>query len=314
MANPFFSIVIPSYNRASSIKESIDSVLTQSFKSFEVIVVDDASTDNTQEVMEEYSANPQVLYHRNEVNLERCRSRNKGFDLSNGQYICCLDSDDLFLENHLQSLHDQIESSEEKKIMILSHYKKVHADGKSVTRKYFPIPTNKRDIVNYLFDTRTCFGIGHSCMHREILKEFRFYDDIYLMEDSELLMRIATKYDVVLNTEPNLLIRQFPDRSIDSPAYLKEQMLRLKGLNLIDEGEVLKPFVDNDVKKEVFAYMYYRIAIHFDAIGNSSEARKYAWKSILAKPAYQPKINWLLLLYSLPGGFVLRKLKSRFKS
>ena len=105
--NPFFSIIIPSYNRAHSILGAVSSILNQSFKFFEIIVVDDASTDNTREIIATIH-DERVFYLRNEDNLERCNSRNIGIRRAKGQYVCFLDSDDYHLPDHLKLIYDEI--------------------------------------------------------------------------------------------------------------------------------------------------------------------------------------------------------------
>jgi glycosyltransferase involved in cell wall biosynthesis len=107
MPDPFFSIITPAFNRAVLLPKAIESVLGQTFKSFEYIIIDDASTDNTKEVVESFK-DDRIIYSKNEKNLERGASRNKGIELSKGKYICFLDSDDEYCSNHLQILYDHI--------------------------------------------------------------------------------------------------------------------------------------------------------------------------------------------------------------
>ena len=112
MKTPYFSIVIPTYNRAHSILKGIKSILSQSFQDFEIIIIDDASKDNTEKVVQEIK-DTRVRYFRNEANLERCLSRNKGIELAKGKYICFLDSDDYHLPNHLEILYTSIQAKNE---------------------------------------------------------------------------------------------------------------------------------------------------------------------------------------------------------
>ena len=105
---PFFSVIIPVYNRAHSIVKAIDSLFLQSYQNFEVIVVDDASTDNTKEIVTAIQ-NPKLKFVQNDSNQERCITRNRGISLARGQYICFLDSDDYHLPNHLELIHKEIQ-------------------------------------------------------------------------------------------------------------------------------------------------------------------------------------------------------------
>lgn len=87
------SVIIPTYNRARLVQESIDSVLQQSFRDFEIIVIDDGSTDDTEQVLQRFSS--QIRYIK-QGNRGLNAARNRAIDLSQGEYIAFLDSDDLW--------------------------------------------------------------------------------------------------------------------------------------------------------------------------------------------------------------------------
>src|SRR5262245_32601052 len=102
----FFTIVIPTYNRAQLIDATIQSVLQQTYRNYEVIVVDDGSTDNTEEVVKKYLA-PNFIYYKLEHG-ERSAARNFGTSKAKGDYINWFDSDDIMLPNHLEELNKAI--------------------------------------------------------------------------------------------------------------------------------------------------------------------------------------------------------------
>ena len=93
-ADIFFSIVIPTYNRASLIFETLDSVLSQSYTNYEVIIVDNCSTDNTEELLQPLMLSGKIRYIRNAENKERSYSRNVGLENAKGDFLTLLDSDD----------------------------------------------------------------------------------------------------------------------------------------------------------------------------------------------------------------------------
>jgi glycosyltransferase involved in cell wall biosynthesis len=90
---PYFSVVIPSYNRSDMTVDAVNSVLGQTFRDFEIIVVDDGSTDGTEQVLRRFGE--KIRYHKQE-NAGVAAARNRGIALSGGDYICYLDSDDLW--------------------------------------------------------------------------------------------------------------------------------------------------------------------------------------------------------------------------
>ncbi|HRH65242.1 MAG TPA: glycosyltransferase family A protein, partial [Bacteroidia bacterium] len=104
----FFSIIIPTYNRRELLKQTVDSVLAQTFRDFEIIVVDDGSTDNTvQYFNENYKGNPLLAIESRE-NKERGAARNYGLGMAKGTYVLFLDSDDILFNDHLETLHAKI--------------------------------------------------------------------------------------------------------------------------------------------------------------------------------------------------------------
>ncbi len=105
---PFFSVVMPSYNRSTFIKESISSVLAQEFLDFELIFVDDGSVDDTKQLVEDIiKLDSRVRYFFQE-NKERGAARNTGIKRSLGKYVLFFDSDDFMLPTYLSTLHKWI--------------------------------------------------------------------------------------------------------------------------------------------------------------------------------------------------------------
>ncbi|WP_336973167.1 glycosyltransferase family 2 protein [Sphingobium aromaticiconvertens] len=101
ISTPLFSVVIPAYNRAHCLKETIRSVQEQSVQDFEIVIVDDGSKDDTQALIEGLS-DPRIHYVRQD-NAGANVARNHGIRLARGKYVALLDSDDRFLPHHLQS-------------------------------------------------------------------------------------------------------------------------------------------------------------------------------------------------------------------
>jgi glycosyltransferase involved in cell wall biosynthesis len=108
-AVPFFSVVIPVYNRAEVLKTALTSVFAQSFQDFEIVVVDDGSSDQPCRTIDAIG-DPRVRCLRQE-NKGGAAARNTGIDAAIGQFIAFLDSDDVFLPHHLQTMHDLLDGT-----------------------------------------------------------------------------------------------------------------------------------------------------------------------------------------------------------
>ena len=99
--NPLVTIITPTYNRAAFLPQAIDGVLAQTYRNFELIVVDDGSTDSTQEMMEGYAEDPRVRYFY-QPNQGQSVARNWGLEEARGEYICFLDSDNAWFPDKLE--------------------------------------------------------------------------------------------------------------------------------------------------------------------------------------------------------------------
>lgn len=112
-SSPLISVVIPVYNRARSLRQSLDSVLGQEFGSYELIVVDDGSSDDINTLREQYAPRG-VIFLRNEVNLGVGPTRNKGVRGSRGEWVAFLDSDSYLVPGGLSALSETIGTCDDK--------------------------------------------------------------------------------------------------------------------------------------------------------------------------------------------------------
>ncbi|MGB3532292.1 MAG: glycosyltransferase [Microcoleaceae cyanobacterium] len=129
MAQPQVSVIIPAYNGDRYITEAVESILTQSYPNFEVIVVDDGSTDNTQQVLQPYISQIRYL---SQANLGVAAARNRGIEAASGKYIALLDQDDCFLPGKLAA---QVEVFEANPTVALvnSGWRLIEAEGNPIS-------------------------------------------------------------------------------------------------------------------------------------------------------------------------------------
>lgn len=106
------SIIMPAYNAGKTIRESIDSVISQTYSDWELLIIDDNSRDNTNEIVAEYVNNDnRINYYKQYPNQGVAAARNRAVDLSNGQFIAFLDSDDIWLPRKLEVQIKTLENS-----------------------------------------------------------------------------------------------------------------------------------------------------------------------------------------------------------
>lgn len=190
---PRISIIIPTYNRARFVAQAIESVQTQTFADWEMIVVDDASEDDTPGIVAKQVAQDQrIKYFRNEVNLGISRTRNRGLELAQGEYIAVLDSDDIWCDmEKLQKQSDFLEQHPDYSLIggavIL-----VDEQGSEIGRRQPPIAD--QDIRSGLLLKNTL--VHSSIMYRrEAVKGLGGYDvKLSSGEDYDLWLRLGREH------------------------------------------------------------------------------------------------------------------------
>lgn len=125
--NDLVSIIMPSYNTGSFIADSINSVLSQSYKNWELIIVDDCSSDDTEQIVSSYLDDNRIVFLKNEINSGAAASRNKALKYAHGRWIAFLDSDDLWMP---QKLEKQIEfMTKNNYAFSYTNYSEIDVDG-----------------------------------------------------------------------------------------------------------------------------------------------------------------------------------------
>lgn len=191
--SPKVSVIIPTYNRAHLIGKAIQSVLDQSFHDYEIIVVDDGSTDNTREVISRLSDKIRYIYQGNK---ERSAARNNGMRHAMGKYITFLDSDDIYLP---EKLSVQVESMDRNPDSAMSYSYSIWFNEKG---EY--LHTWRPFLQGWIYPDM--MKVRHSkialpsvMIRREIPDSGMFFNEsLNTCEDLEYWCRIARKHKVVL--------------------------------------------------------------------------------------------------------------------
>ena len=186
---PRVSVVIPSYNCGKYLKDALDSVLSQTYKDYEIVLVNDGSTDNTKDILKEYVSNPKMRCVDNETKKGPAASRNIGIKLSRGDLIAFLDADDLFLKD---KLIEQVKIFDSNKNVYFSYTNESYFE-KGIARD---ISSNRfhfsGDIFFYL--KRSNFiTVSTVMMKRSVLEKYRFDEnpDIKGHEDWKFYLSLA---------------------------------------------------------------------------------------------------------------------------
>lgn len=190
------SVIIPAYNRENTIVQSAKSVLDQTYKDLELIIVDDCSSDGTKSIVLSLAAeDDRVHYFRHEKNQGACIARNTGIEAAKGDYIAFQDSDDIW---HLDKLEKQMNSIIKSNAdVVFCKYNRL-LDGKLVEIGPSQYTEGFLDPVVNLFSIGTQTLLGK----REVFEEFRFDSDLPRFQELELLIRITKKYKLYCLDDP----------------------------------------------------------------------------------------------------------------
>jgi glycosyltransferase involved in cell wall biosynthesis len=189
---PKVSINMATYNRGQYLSEAIDSVLNQDFTDWELIIVDDGSTDNTQEVILPYLRDERIKYFKNEKNLGICLTRNRALEKSAGEYIAVLDSDDVWLAK--DKLSQQVDFLDFNYDYVLVGTGVVVIDEKGKEIKRYLNPEATVPIKNSLL-AKNSFAHSSVLYRRETAIKLGAYPlNLNGIEDYDLWLRLGSKY------------------------------------------------------------------------------------------------------------------------
>ncbi len=230
---PAVSIVVPTYNRAERLGQTLRSVFNQTCQDFELIVVDDGSTDDTQKVVNSF---PRVQYISKQENHGVSRARNEGLALAKGRYICFLDSDDLWDEKKLQIQVQWMGDNPNCQVCYTDEIwirKGVRVNQMNKHRKY------SGDIFRHCLPL--CIVSPSSAMLRaELFDEIGNFDEsLPACEDYDLWLRIAEKYPFHFIEEP-LIIKQGGHADQLSRKYWGMDRFRVAALQKLLDRNSLK--------------------------------------------------------------------------
>ena len=208
-ADILFSIIIPTYNRAHTLERAIQSVLTQTYQNFELLIVDDGSTDNTNEIVERI-ADKRICYYKKK-NEERNIARNFGVSHAQGDYVCFLDSDDYLLPNHFRTAYNVAKKRDQPEVFHLGYRLVDENDKVLVPHKYLP---NNIDTVLIKENPLSCNAIF---LRRDIALKYRFIAsrDAIVSEDWYVWLRLAARFHIYVEDTVTSVIVQHGQRSID---------------------------------------------------------------------------------------------------
>lgn len=186
---PFFSIIVPTYNRAGIIGNTLSSLVQQTADNYEIIVVDDGSTDDTESVVRAIGAD-KIRYYKKE-NAERGAARNYGAIRAKGDFLNFFDSDDLAYPNHISEANRFVMGHQEAKVFALGY--QIISEDWNVIKRIDHLPGT----VNNVLINGNCLGCNGVFVRKDIFEQYHFneYRQLAGSEDWLLWLQLAARFN-----------------------------------------------------------------------------------------------------------------------
>ena len=190
---PILSVLMPVFNSEQFIAEAIESILNQTFKDFEFLILDDASTDKSFEIIKEFkNKDPRIKVFQNAKNLGVVESRNKLINLSKGKYIAWIDSDDIAFENRLEKQVDFLETHPEIG-MVGSNASTIDENNNKIGKWLFETEPQKLKIELFFHSP---FLSSAVVIRKSCLPQNYYNSNFPVAEDFDLYSKIAEQYEI----------------------------------------------------------------------------------------------------------------------
>lgn len=302
MHNPTFSIIIPTYNRASLVERAIKSALVQTLHDFELIIIDDGSTDDTEGIVKSFN-DPRLIYKKFADNKGVNTARNHGLDIARGRYINFFDSDDELLPNALEIFLMLWRQTKDEKI------------GNVVTRC---IDSKTGEKIGYLEKDALVLGYKDIICRKKAKGEFRsswkkdaignmrFEEDIFAQE-SIFWWRLAKKWDFFYKDIPTAVYYKGSALNLCSIDTQIKHASQMAGGAEILLNEHSQAWIDHCPERYE---LYLNSAGLWNLLAGNRRSAKH-WIRLSLKHNFSLKSWGLIIFYFLPKKMITAIIKLR---
>lgn len=298
---PKVSVVIATYNRASLLSRAVNSVLNQTYKDFEIIIVDDCSTDSTQKVVQSF-ADTRIRAVQNTRNMGQSRSRNTGIRMAQGEYVAFLDDDDEWVESKIARQVRVLDESDQCVGLVYTWFDYIEAAGG--IRRVGGRSTISGDISGNLIGWDMPASPSAYLVRAEALRQVGGFDEsLRMAEDRDFLLRVSMQYNVTVVEEVLTLMHK--GHGYIGPAhqpFANPHMVKYIKSHLCRFNEEL------NTRPRSLARILRDLAFAEISLGNRRAAVQSYWKAFRLDPAGSLRTTYNNI------GLILRLLWERFRS
>lgn len=281
------SVIIPTYNREKLIERSINSVLNQTYKNIELIVVDDFSSDNTEKVVKKYT-DERLHYIKLEKNSGACVARNVGIENAKGEYIAFQDSDDVWHDNKLEiQLEYMKKNNAEVSFCNMMRYKINEKEPKEIPQDCPEGVIKYETLLKKSVVSTQCLMAKKSCFDN-----IKFDINLPRLQDWDIILELSKKYKIYhINTAlVDIYIQKDSISSHPERGKIALDILKQKNLEYIEKN--------SEVNFKWLIYMgNYKLDNHENPANEYAEALKIKFKMNLYIKYILAKFNILIPIY-----------------
>ena len=258
---PLFSIIMPTYNRAHLVSTAIESVINQSIRDWELIIIDDGSTDETHEMIIPFLEKHKNISYFWQDNQGKGGVRNVGISKAQGAHVTFLDDDDYLLPNHLETFRNTLTNTPKDTIIKSEGY--LETKGKLSPLTEYP-HDNRNNVIKNIWEIGA--HLSSFCFPRYILDHFQFDHDLYFAQDYHLILRILLNHDnLVFSRKRTFVIVNHFNRAtyrIDKARFEQLEYSRNKIYHYFieEEKEQLLKYISHPAIKNKRAHDYLYLA------------------------------------------------------
>jgi len=244
---PKVSVIMPTFNRRNVIKKAIDSVLAQAFKDYELIIVDDGSTDGTEETLKETIEKNQNIHYFRQENKGASSARNFGISNSKGEFLAFLDTDNTWHPNFLEVMKQELENDEKSVMVYCSENLFLvtpNEEGKikTIARKVRAPEYNPAKLLhtNYI-------DVNSILLKRKVIEDIGDFDEnLSSLEDWDLFVRLAIKYPFSVRHVDQVLVDYYYSEHFDTVTNKLMPKTSIRGyMGLVEPDEATNKVLVN---------------------------------------------------------------------
>ncbi|PIV94944.1 MAG: glycosyltransferase family 2 protein [Flavobacteriaceae bacterium CG_4_10_14_3_um_filter_33_47] len=281
---PFFSVIIPLFNKEKFIKQTLLSVLNQTLTDFEVIIINDGSTDDSLSIAS--SLKDKRIQILNQQNKGLCASRNLGIKTSKGTFMAFLDADDLWMEDFLETIYKLIQLHQEQ--LIFATNVKLLFPNKTPNLNSTTFSIDKKTLMtNYFRQRKNILGPSSLVINKLVFEEVGYFDEtINYGEEDDFYIRCFNIYNLIYYNDFKTYYRTGLSNQLTAPNKNFERKIP-------DYEKYLKNTNNPDLKK-FLDFVHYRLVVLFKMEKNHKLVKFYKKKIDISNLTGVQKLKYFL--------------------